>query len=296
MPSYRSGPDSNGKRRDAAFAALVVALALATTYLSDPAQHGIAGLIQGSVLRPFIATQVQLSEARRRAGQVGLLTSQLDSLTAVLATQAALADENRTLRAMLGVAERAGPRFVPATVLRPGTPGSQSMFLVDVGSRDGIPEGAPVVAPHGLVGFIREVRASNSVGLDWSHPDFRASAMLADGTTYGILETRRGDFREDDRLVLNGTAYTATVPIGTPVLTSGLGGVFPRGIPVGKVEDVLDTEGAWRKSYWVRPMVEPGSVTHVLVLTEGSEGDISGVWPADSLITREEAITRAPGS
>jgi rod shape-determining protein MreC len=169
------------------------------------------------------------------------------------------------------------------------------MFLVDVGSADGIRAGAPVIGPHGLVGEIREVRTDTSVGMDWSHPDFRVSAMLVDGTTFGMVEPWRGSgFQEDDRLVLNGTAYHAEVAPGTVVVTSGLGGVFPRGIPIGKIDSLLEAEGSWRKSYLIEPMVEPGSVTHVLVLTEGGDADFSDAWPRDSLVTREESITRTP--
>jgi hypothetical protein len=57
------------------------------------------------------------------------------------------------------------------------------MFIVDVGGEDGVRVGSPVVSPRGLVGVIREVRATNAVGMDWAHPEFRASAMLADGST-----------------------------------------------------------------------------------------------------------------
>jgi len=292
VPPYGNEPESNGKRRDAIFAGLVLLLALSTTYLGEPLQQGVSSLLRGSVLRPFIATQQLLNDAQRRAGQVDELTARLDSVTAVMATQAAVMDENRTLRALLGLAERGGPRFVPATVLRPGTPGSRSMFILDVGIQDGVRQGSPVISPHGLVGVVREVRRDTSVGMDWSHPDFRASAMLVDGTTYGIVSRRAGLFSEDDRLILQGTAYSITVSRNTAVVTSGLGGVFPRGIPIGKVDRVLETEGAWRKSYWVQPMVEPGSVTHVLVLTEGAESDVSGVWPDEKLLTREEAIVR----
>ena len=192
MAPYGNEPEGNGKRRDLLFAAVVIVLALSTTYLSPPTQQSISNVLQGSLLRPFIGTQNVLNDARRRAGEVDQITSQLDSLTAVLATQSALVDENRTLRDLLGLAERAGPRFVPATVLRPGTPGSRNMFLVDVGAEDGVQAGAPVVAPHGLVGVVREVRGGDAVAMDWSHPDFRASAMLADGTTYGMIAPRAG--------------------------------------------------------------------------------------------------------
>ena len=296
MPPYGNEPDSTARRRDIWFAALVILLAISTTYLGETVQQGISNVVQGSVLRPFIALQETLNDARRRAGEVDVITQRLDSVTAILATQAALVEENRLLRDMLGLVERGGPRFVPATALRPGTAGSESMFVVDVGSRDGVPMGAAVVGPQGLIGIIHEVRSQSAVGMDWSHPDFRASAMLVDGTSYGIVERRRGIFQEDDRLVLSGTAYTTRVRPGTMVVTSGLAGVLPRGIPIGKIDRLLDTEGSWRKSFWIEPMVEPGAATHVLVLTEGSAGDLSGVWPVDSLLTREESIGRDPGS
>jgi rod shape-determining protein MreC len=296
VPPYGNEPDSSARRRDIWFAALVILLAISTTYLGETVQQGISNVVQGSVLRPFIALQETLNDARRRAGEVDVITQRLDSVTAILATQAALVEENRLLRDMLGLVERGGPRFVPATALRPGTAGSESMFVVDVGSRDGVPMGAAVVGPQGLIGIIHEVRSQSAVGMDWSHPDFRASAMLVDGTSYGIVERRRGIFQEDDRLVLSGTAYTTRVRPGTMVVTSGLAGVLPRGIPIGKIDRLLDTEGSWRKSFWIEPMVEPGAATHVLVLTEGSAGDLSGVWPVDSLLTREESIGRDPGS
>jgi rod shape-determining protein MreC len=296
VPPYGNEPDSTARRRDIWFAALVILLAISTTYLGETVQQGISNVVQGSVLRPFIALQEALNDARRRGGEIDVITQRLDSVTAILATQSAVVEENRLLRDMLGLVERGGPRFVPATALRPGTAGSESMFVVDVGARDGVPMGAAVVGPQGLIGVIHEVRSQSAVGMDWSHPDFRASAMLVDGSSYGIVERRRGIFQEDDRLVLSGTAYTTRVRPGTVVITSGLAGVLPRGIPIGKIDRLLDTEGSWRKSFWIEPMVEPGAATHVLVLTEGSAGDFSGVWPVDSLLTREEAIGRDPGS
>ena len=166
---------------------------------------------------------------------------------------------------------------------RPGTPGSESTFLVNVGTRDGVAAGAPVVSPAGLVGVIREARTGNSVGIDWTHPDFRPSAMLADGSAYGLIESRRGDFREEDRLVLNGIPFYEQVDSGQAVLTSGFGGVFPRGIPIGTVLDVAEVEGTWRKAYFLQPITEPAAATHVLVLATGSGDDASAAWPGDSI-------------
>jgi rod shape-determining protein MreC len=292
VPAYSPEPERTGGRRQGILAAAFLILALASSYLPEGAQQGISWSLRATLLKPFLATQEHLVAAELRSRKVEALQARLDSVTAILATQSALGDENRTLRALLGLSARIGPSFRPASVLRPGTPGSESMFLVDLGSQDGVAEGAPVVDPYGLVGVIREVRAHTSVGMDWAHPDFRASAMLADGTGFGLVEDRRGAFREEDRMVLNGMPYHEAVPDGTLVLTSGLGGVFPRGIPIGRIDGVAETKGGWLKSYWLRPMVQPGAVTHVLVAVGKPVLDVSRAWPLDSVRTREQSLRR----
>jgi rod shape-determining protein MreC len=255
-------------------------------------QQRTSWVLRASILRPFLSTQQTLANARLRALDVESLHAQLDSLTATLATHSAVEDENFALRALVGLGARLEPRFRATSVLRSGVQGSESMFLVDLGPEDGIEVGSPVVDGHGLVGAIREVRRGASVAMDWTHPDFRASAMLADGTGFGVVETRRGIFREDDRLVLNGTAYYEEIPEGTLVITSGLGGVYPRGIPIGTVDEVDEAEGRWRKSYFLRPMVHPALVTHVLVQVGGSPEGEGVTWPTDSDIPNDAAALR----
>lgn len=293
MP-YGPEPENPWARRQVPLAAVVMVAALAVAYSSQSFQQRIALVLQGSALAPFIAMQERLAEGRARADQIDFLQAELDSVVSATATQAALVDENRELREMLGLVARAGPRFLPATLLRPGTQGSESMFLVNVGAQQGVQEGAPVVSARGLVGVIREVRLQSAVGMDWTHPDFRASGMLADSSTVGLVENVRGDFREEDRLMLNGTAYHETVPRGALVVTSGLGGVFPRGIPIGLVDATAEVQGSWRKSYWLRPLVDPGAVTHVLVETVVSGADVMDVWAGDSTSAADSAAP-APG-
>jgi rod shape-determining protein MreC len=267
-------------------------LALVFLYLPQGPQRQAAWVLRASVLRPFLAVQEALTASRLEARQVSEVQAQLDSLTSLLSTQNELALENQSLRNLLALSRRVGPGFRSALVIRPGTPGSESMFILDVGASDGVTEGAPVIDRHGLVGVVREVRPRTSVGIDWTHPDFRASAMLMDGSGYGIVENRRGDFREEDRLILSGAAYYEVAPDGMPVLTSGLAGVFPRGIPIGRISGVAEAEGRWRKSYWLRPMVHPAAVTAVLVEVGEGIQDLSPVWPAESILTQDESLFR----
>lgn len=269
--------DIGGGRRQSLLSAVFVIAALGLGALSQDAQQGVAGSLRSSVLRPFLALQERLTLAQTRAGDVDALMLRVDSLSAILTAQSLLVEENRTLRRLLELGERLGPRFRSATALRPGTPGSESIFLLDVGLRDGVDVGAPVISPDGLVGVVRDAGQATSVAMDWTHPDFRASAMTRGPEMYGIVENRRGAFREEDRLVLTGTAYNESILDGTAVVTSGLG-VYPRGIPIGTIDGVADYQGTWRKSYWLRPSVLPASVTHVLVPV-GTPPEDGIAWP-----------------
>jgi rod shape-determining protein MreC len=283
LPPYGSESESGDRRRDLLVAAAFLVVALSTLFLAPATQQSISTGLQLSVLRPFISVQRRLEESRIRAERVEAMMLRIDSLSAMLSTHSAIVDENRTLRTLLGLTERTGPAYLPATVLRPGTPGAESMFILDVGSEDGVRDGAPVVGTFGLVGVVRESRLRDAVGMDWTHPDFRASAMLQDGSAFGLVERQEGSFREADRLTLNGIPFNEPVTDGTLVVTSGLGGVFPRGIPIGRIAGLAETEGDWRKSYWLDPVVRPGSATHVLVLTDSAGADVSAVWAGDSI-------------
>ena len=56
------------------------------------------------------------------------------------------------------------------------------------------------------------------------------------------------------------------------LVTSGLGGLYPRGIRIGVVIEESGSQEGWQRSYWLRPFVSPGEATHVNVLV-GGEGE-----------------------
>jgi rod shape-determining protein MreC len=269
MASYSDSPEEGRGRRDLTVAVVFLLLSIVVLYLPPEMQSQMAAGFRATLLRPFIAMQEGVAKARLRAEDGARLQSQLDSLASALAGQAHLVEESRRLHEILELRERAPDLLLPASVIRPGTTGSESMFLLDVGSEAGVQAGDPVIMRDGrigLVGVIREVRRGASIGLDWSHPEFRASAMTADGSVFGMVVPHRGLFREEDRLMLDGTPYYERLEPGTQILTSGLGGIYPRGIPIGWVVELAEQENRWRKGYWLRPSVETGSVTHVLVV------------------------------
>lgn len=276
MAEYFEDP-RKARARSIGLAAVFLVAALFLYLLPSNYQTPIRRAVRGTVLMPFIWAQTEAVSQGARSAAMRRLRVERDSLLAVVSAQASLEEENRRLREILGLGSRAVASFVPAELVRVGTPGGESSFLLDVGREDGVVVGSPVIASGGLLGVVWEVGSTTSQAIDWTHPDFRVSAMTGDGQAYGIVESRRGRYREEDRLALVGAPFHTDVAPGTRVVTSGRGGVYPRGILVGTVVEVEDADTGWRKSYVVRPAVRPEAATHVLVGTPGDD-DVAALW------------------
>jgi rod shape-determining protein MreC len=277
MPPYEPDVHDSRWRRGLLFPILFLGLSVVANALPNTAQEQVSSALRSTVLAPFLWVQSSIHDAGVLTGDLESLQARLDSVQAILLGQSTLDQENRSLRGLLDLRTRGGPRFTPAAVIRSGTLGSESMFILDVGALDGVSENDAVVSPEGLLGTIRGVTPRTSVAMDWTHPDFRASAMTVGGEVLGVVEPSRGSFREEDRLLFRGVPYHTDVEVGTPVVTSGVGAVYPRGIPLGVVEGLAETDAGWARSYFIQPAARPGSETHVLVLGRegGTEADLA---------------------
>lgn len=266
------------RRRDAALAVVVLIVAFTLVALPAEYQRPIRNLLRSTVLRPFLVVQSQIAERRGGMVDVTALRAQRDSLAALVAAQASLSEENRQLRSALGLSARLADRYAPANVLRVGLTSAESTFIIDAGRADGVFVGSPVLTADGLLGVVWEVDERTAQAIDWTHPDFRVSAMTADGQAYGIVEPRRGRHREEDLLALTGSPFQVDVRPGRRVVSSGRGGLFPRGVLVGTVIGIEEADTGWRKSYLVRPAVRPEAAVHVLVAIREGVDDLSEAW------------------
>ncbi|HET9439122.1 MAG TPA: rod shape-determining protein MreC [Longimicrobiales bacterium] len=267
------------RRRDMMVAGAIVLFALILFALPAAYQRPLRNVVRGSVLAPFLSAQATMAYRRSTTVDVHELRAQRDSLVALVSAEATLAEENRKLRGLLSLRARAGSDFVPAEVIHLGLTGSESTFLINIGSRQGVKVNSPILAPEGLVGIVIEVQENAAQAIDWTHPEFRVSAMTVDGESYGIVEARRGTYREEDLLALTGAPFHTDLQPGTPIVTSGRGTVYPRGIPLGVILGIEEADTGWRKSYLIRPAIRPEAVTHVLVgLNAGAGDDLAKLW------------------
>ena len=242
-------------------------------------QQPLRETLRRTVLRPFLLAQERIGAQRARTVDVSQVRAQRDSLAALVAAQTTLSEENRRLRELIGLGGRAGHAFIPAQVLRLGLAGAESTFVLNVGTADGVAVGSPVIAPEGLIGVVWEVDANAAQAIDWTNEEFQVSAMTADGEAYGIVEARRGRFREEDLLLLKGAPFHSDIRPGRLIVTSGRGDLYPRGIPIGTVVSIDEADTGWRKSYVLRPAVRPEEVMHVLVgLAPEPGADLTALW------------------
>ena len=259
------GTERYGSRADTAVFVVCLVLSLLILALPEALRVPIASTLRRSVLLPVVTAERQAAASREERQDVLALRAQRDSLALAAALLPDLRAENAQLRGMLRLTGRLGYGYVGAEVLHQTGLADGLTLLLSAGRREGVAPLAPVVAPAGLVGAVLSVDAHTSVAMAWSHPDFRVSAMAEGGRVFGIVAARRGEIA-GEVMALTGVAYRDTLPVGTPVVTSGLGGIFPRGIPIGTVRGVLSETAGWERTYLLRPAAHPAQVSHVMVL------------------------------
>ncbi len=250
----------------------VACLALSIVARSMPLEWGVAlsvGL-QDTLLAPFLALQRQAELIKTSQTRFADVVSERDSFALLADSVAPLRMENDQLRAVLSLRGRLPGGHVTAEVLHQGSPVNDFSVTLSAGRRDGVKVLAPVLAPKGLLGVVTSVGTNTSVAMLWAHPDFRASAMTLDGSVFGIVAPFGSKGPNTMLMELSGIPYREQVPPGAMVYTSGLGDVYPRGIPLGTVLQVGAQGEGWSRTYLVLPVVHPAEVTHVIILLGGA--------------------------
>jgi len=260
------GADRYASRGDTLVFLACVLLSVAAMSLPERLRDPLARGLRQTVLAPFLALQQQIERLSASLARYDAVVAQRDSAALAATFLPELRGENARLRSLLGLGTRLSSGYVPAEVLRQPEPSSALTFLVSAGKQQGVKALATVVSPDGLVGIVSTVDAKTSVVVTWAHPEFRASAMAADGSVYGIVAPHGTDGPHVWLLELQGVAYRELVANGTLILTSGLG-VMPRGIPIGTVVGVAGEAEGWERTYLIRPAVHPAAATHVMILT-----------------------------
>jgi rod shape-determining protein MreC len=276
--------DRRYTRRDTVLFILCLGLSIVSLFSPTGWSYGIADTLRQTVLAPLVWLQARAEEGRTSRVRFRTVTAERDSAAYLAQFLPSLRAENERLRQLLRLSHRLTASYVPAEVLHQPHATDGRTLLLSVGSRQGVSAFNPVVAPEGLIGVVLSVTPRSSIAMSWAHPEFRVSAFTISGNALGVVAPSSESRNAEGSLELRGVPYRDSVPLGTMVLSSGLGGVFPKGIPVGTVTGTIREEAGWERVYRLRPAANPGSATHVLVLVGSRTADLASAFPSDSLI------------
>lgn len=179
----------------------------------------------GESVRDDAATRARLSEENRRLR---------NELLVGAARQARLqveAEENKRLRGLLGAAERGGLDVQLAPLLDVDLDPTRQRLMLNAGSRNGVHVGQSVIDAGGLVGQVIEATPTTAVVLLLTDPDHAIPVAVA---RTGVRLVAYGTGR-NGALELRNVPLSSDVRAGDALITSGLGGRFPAGFPVGTI-------------------------------------------------------------
>jgi len=175
------------------------------------------------------------------------------------------AEQARRLQALLSFKEQYVAQTMAAQVI--GSSGSEQSrsIYIDKGNRDGIKPDMAVITADGVVGKVLRVFHSTSLVLLIDDQSSGVGAILEKSRIQGVLRGTPGG-----EVILEKVMADNDVQPGETVLTSGGDGIFPKGMPVGKVTRV--TQGAELfLNIRVKPAANLGQIEEVLVITKKEE-------------------------
>jgi rod shape-determining protein MreC len=183
---------------------------------------GLPSQVVGSVAERMSSHATLVSENRQLREQLLVANARLTRLHS-----AAL--DNALLRERLGTAQRSGLDVQLVPILDVDLDPVRQRLVLGAGSAQGVHVGQAVIDAGGLVGQVIEVTALQSVVLLLTDPDHAIPVTVARNGVRLIAYGRGA------RLELRDIPLSAEVEVGDEIVTSGLGGRFPPGFPVGKV-------------------------------------------------------------
>ena len=185
-----------------------------------------------------------------------------------LQRMAELSAENVRLRQLLNATELLMESVLISEVIGVSPNPQQHILTINRGSDDGVTIGQPVLDAEGLMGQVIDV-----------HGGFSSVLLITDSShalPVQLLRTGARSIAEGtadyNRLRLRFVSATADIEVGDKLVSSGLGGRFPAGYPVGEVISIDQKPGEAYLSVEVQPLAKLDRSRHLLLLFRSSEG------------------------
>ena len=208
--------------------------------------------------RTAVATQERLANENRELREALLLAqARLNRLDMLVA-------QNARLKDLLEAQKNLGLSVQFARLVDVDLDPFRHRIVLDVGTNQGIAVGQPVIDAHGVMGQVVEVLPNTAVAMLITDPTHAIPVVVERS---GVRTIAYGS-REIDRLELPNIPLSADVKVGDRLLTSGLGGRFPAGFPVGEIGSMQSDKSGMFASAVARPSAALDRSGEVLLLRD----------------------------
>lgn len=173
--------------------------------------------------------------------------------------------ENERLKRMLGFVENQRLDYIPARVIAITQDAGLKVLMIDRGKLDGVSEENAVIVPEGVIGRVFRLGRRSSLVMLITDPrsniDVRFERTRVRAILHGTGEQCEAEFVKNDEDVVRGDI----------VITSGLGGIFPKNILVGIVKNVKTLNSMMFKEILVEPSADLNALDEVLIVKSSQE-------------------------
>lgn len=210
----------------------------------------------GNIFSNLTADQATLSELQEEVEQLRARNAELEE-------QAGSAER---LQELLDLRSSYDLQSVSGTIVSGSNDSWSSTVTIDRGSASGVTSGMPVMTSAGVIGQVVSCGPSSSTVRLLSDEGSSISALVQSTRSHGMLT---GSATGEVKLEL--VSSNQDVQVGDSIVTSGLGGVFPKGLPIGEVVSVTNNPGELYLDIVVELYADTGSSEEVLVITSLTE-------------------------
>ena len=177
-----------------------------------------------------------------------------------------LKSENNTLKEYVNLKDKYSEfTTVPAYVIERSISNYEKIVVINAGTDDGVKENMPVISESGLVGYV--ISATNNTAKIQTIID-TASSVSANISNVQDSVILRGTLNNTETVRATYIPADSTILQGDQVVTSGLGGIYPKGILIGTVKSVVNTKNEADRYAEIEVATDFSRLETVLVITQ----------------------------
>jgi rod shape-determining protein MreC len=211
-------------------------------------------------------------DLRAVRGENERLRQEVSQLSVSLQQERALAQQSRTLQALLDLRKQAPLETAAAVVIGSSASPDFRTLTIDKGTEDGLRPDMAVIAPAGVVGRVITPGPRAAKVQLLIDRNAAAGAIIERSRAQGVVEGNGQDLR------LNYVSETADVVVGDVLVTSGIDGIYPKGFVIGQIQSVEKVGGRFG-AIVISPSVAFSSLEALLVVLAPAGAGPDGVAP-----------------